>query len=148
MARDLQYLLDCQELKDIVMKAALALDSRRFDDWMELCTDDVVLKIPIDPANPVLCEGKAAFRNQLGILHQYEATTHFTGNMLADVDGDRAKTETYCIAHHLTRTDSGRTNLRMSVRYRDSFVRQDGRWLMSERDIAVDWAELTDAPDP
>lgn len=148
MARDLQYLLDCQELKDIIMRAALALDSRRFDDWMDLCTENVVLKIPMDPANPVLCEGKEAFRDQLGILHQYEATTHFTGNMLTEVDGNRARTETYCIAYHLTRGEGGRTNLRMSVRYRDSFVRQDGKWLMSERDIAVDWAELTDAPDP
>lgn len=148
MARDLQYLLDYQELKDIVVKAALALDSRRFDDWMDLCTPDVVLLIPIDPENPVRCDGKAAFRDQLGILHQYEATTHFTGNMIADIKEDRAETETYCIAHHLTRGVEGRTNLRMSVRYRDSFRRVEGKWLMSKRDMAVDWVELTDAPDP
>lgn len=148
MARDLQYLLDYQELKDIVVRAALALDSRKFDDWMDLCTPDVVLLIPIDPENPVHCEGKAAFRDQLGILHQYEATTHFTGNMIANIEGDRAEAETYCIAHHITRGAEGRTNLRMSVRYRDTFLRVEGQWLMCKRDIAVDWVEVTDAPDP
>jgi SnoaL-like domain len=144
---DLQYLLDYQQLRDIIIKAAIALDSRRYDDWMDLCTSDVVLDIPI-PDHPIRCEGKAAFRKQLTVLDQFEATTHFTGNTLATIEGDAAEAETYCLAHHLMRNDQGRTNLRQSVRYHDSFVRQDGVWLMSRRHLVIDWSELTDAPEP
>ena len=147
MTRDLQYLLDFHELREIIAKAARALDGRRFEDWLDLCTDDVVLIVPMDPTHPSVSKGKAAFRQQLDILNQFEATTHFTGNSVADIEGDRANVETYCIAHHLKRESHGRTNLRMSVRYRDSFVRVGGAWRMSKRDLAIDWTELCPAPE-
>jgi ketosteroid isomerase-like protein len=146
MNNDVQYLLHYHAIRDVITRAALALDSRRFDDWLDRCTPDVVLVFPADPANPVLCEGKDALRRQLAVLHQYEATTHFTGNTVAEISHDRANTETYCIAHHLKAEGEQRTNLRMSVRYRDSFVHVDGRWLMSKRDIAIDWTEVSPSP--
>ena len=147
MAYDLQYLSDVHELREIITRAALALDTRQFDNWLDLCMPDVVLIFPLDPANPTICKGRDAFREQLGVLHAYEATTHFTGNMVTDIHGDEASTETYCIAHHLQKTDEGRTDLRMSVRYRDSFVRVDGAWRMSKREMVLVWSDLTPAPE-
>lgn len=147
MPRDLQYLLDYQELRDIVSRAAMALDSRRFDDWLDLCTDDVVLIVPFDPENPIVCTGKDAFRDQLGILHQFVATTHFTGAMVADIDGDTALTQTYCLAHHLKETPTGRANFRQSVLYKDHFRRINGAWRMIKRDMVINWSEVCPSPD-
>lgn len=148
MGHDLQYLIDVHTLKEIITKAAIALDTRQFEDWLDLCTPDVTLIFPLDPENPLICEGKDSFRDQLGVLFAYEATTHFTGNMVTQIQGDRAETETYCIAHHIQTTDGHRQNLQMSLRYKDSFVRQDGAWLMSRREMVIMWAALTPAAAP
>lgn len=146
MRYDPAYLSDVHELRELVTKAAIALDTLKFDDWLDLCTDDVVLIFPLDPANPMVCEGKEAFRQQLGVLHAYDATTHFVGNMITNVSGDAANTETYCIAHHIQKQDGKRTDLRMSMRYRDSFVRQNGEWRMSRREMVIMWSDLIDSP--
>jgi uncharacterized protein (TIGR02246 family) len=70
-------------------------------------------------------------------------TMHFLGNHIADVDGDVASGLTYCMAHHL-RDD--RTNLLMMVRYRDRYARSpDGEWLITQRDVLVDWTETRQA---
>ena len=146
MRYDPAYLSDVHELREIIARAALALDTRQFDLWLDLCTDDIVLVFPLDPANPLVCEGREAFRKQLGVLDAYEATTHFTGNMVTDIVGDTARTETYCIAHHIQTTGGNRTDLRMSMRYRDSFLRIDGQWRMSRREMVIMWSDLIPSP--
>ncbi|UVK38823.1 nuclear transport factor 2 family protein [Mesorhizobium sp. AR10] len=35
-------------------------------------------------------------------LNRYQATTHFNGQSIVRLSGDRATAESYCIAHHLT----------------------------------------------
>lgn len=47
----------------------------------------------------------------------------------------------YCLAHHLSVVDGGRTNMVMSIRYLDTFVRSGHRWLFEQRLLAVDWIE-------
>jgi hypothetical protein len=50
-------------------------------------------------------------------LNSYDATTHFNGQSIGQVDGDRATDEGYCLAQHLTITDSQRTLMVASIRY-------------------------------
>ena len=142
-----QDLLDHHELCTIIAKAAQALDRRRFDDWLDLCTSDVTMVFPVDPANPFISAGKEAFRRQMEVLHQFAFTTHSVGATLSTIEGDRARTETPCIANHFMGRGSARTNLRMGVRYHDSFVRIQSAWRMSRRELAIDWSELVSSPE-
>ncbi|WP_243639030.1 nuclear transport factor 2 family protein [Streptacidiphilus pinicola] len=57
-------------------------------------------------------------------------------------DGDLARGESYCLAHHITfGTDAERTITVASIRYLDEFVKQDGEWFFAERRLMVDWTE-------
>ena len=61
-----------------------------------------------------------------------------------DPDGEHATGEVYCVASHLTRTDSGATNQVMYIRYLDRYTRLDSAWRISARQVVVDWSEVHD----
>ena len=74
-------------------------------------------------------------------LARYEATTHVVGGQVVEVDGEDAKGETVCLAHHLYRRDGARRLLVMAVRYDDDFVRQSGIWRFAQRQLRLDWRD-------
>ena len=52
------------------------------------------------------------------------------------------RSESYCLAHHLTEAQDGsRTLMVASIRYLDTFVKQDGAWLFAERRLMVNWTD-------
>ncbi|WP_262282771.1 nuclear transport factor 2 family protein [Micromonospora sp. MA102] len=85
--------------------------------------------------------GRDELADAFGALRNYDRTTHFNGQRTVTVDGDRATGETYCLAHHLWTEEGQRTLMVMSIRYHDTFVRQDGRWLFAERRLITDWID-------
>jgi len=75
-------------------------------------------------------------------LNQYDATTHFVGqSTIFSLTDDMAVGEAYCLAHHVTVAGGKRRLMIASLRYLDTFVKQDGAWLFAERRLYVDWTE-------
>jgi hypothetical protein len=74
-------------------------------------------------------------------LPHFQATMHFIGPPRIRRDGDRAKVDTYCVAHHVSRPDDAgqQTDMVLGLRYVDRFERRDGRWLIAARVCAFDW---------
>jgi len=66
---------------------------------------------------------------------------HFNGQSTVVLSGDRATGESYCLAHHVSVVDGKRSLMVASIRYLDKFVKENGRWLFSERALMVDWIE-------
>ena len=75
-------------------------------------------------------------------LNKYEATTHFLGqSTIFTLTEDSATGEAYCLAHHVTLEGGKRRLMLASLRYLDTFVKNDGSWLFAERRLYVDWME-------
>ena len=75
-------------------------------------------------------------------LNKYDATTHFVGqSTIFTVTSDRAASEAYCLAHHITVNSGKRRLMVASLRYQDKFLKLDGAWFFSERLLYVDWME-------
>jgi hypothetical protein len=75
-------------------------------------------------------------------LNQYVATMHFVGqSTIFSLTDDRATSEAYCIAHHLTVDGEKRRLMVAYLRYLDTFAKIDGTWLFAERLLYVDWQE-------
>ncbi|MFF2027202.1 nuclear transport factor 2 family protein [Rhodococcus koreensis] len=74
------------------------------------------------------------------LLH-FESTMHTLQNTLIDVDGDTARAESYCVAHHVRPTDSD--ELIMDVfgcRYIDRFENRPGAgWRIAHRIVVREW---------
>jgi hypothetical protein len=78
------------------------------------------------------------------LKQMYQSTMHTVMNHTATVTGDTAEGETYCIAYHVNRPENGvTTRLDWAIRYQDKYVRQDGTWLYTHRQLLVEWTELS-----
>jgi hypothetical protein len=75
-------------------------------------------------------------------LPHFEATMHFIGPPRIRNDGDRAKVDTYCVAHHVSKPDADgqQTDMVLGLRYVDRFERRDGTWRIAARVCAFDWS--------
>jgi len=119
-------------------------DRRDATGQMALFTEDTVFSVFMDSRSPeptYVLHGRDALAPVFANLNQYHATTHFNGQSTVHMDGDQGTGESYCIAHHLTVDSERRTLMLASIRYLDTFVKQDGVWLFAERKLMVDWTE-------
>jgi hypothetical protein len=74
-------------------------------------------------------------------LSRYRATTHFNGQSTVHLNGEAATGETYCLAHHVSVDGDSQTLFLASIRYYDTFEKDDGAWLFAERKLYVDWMD-------
>jgi hypothetical protein len=83
-----------------------------------------------------------------GTLPRYERTMHFIGNVLVEVDGDDARSESYVVAYHRLPASSSKPerDFVVNLRYVDDFERRAGEWRIATRVCAVDFARLDPVP--
>jgi len=77
----------------------------------------------------------------------FEATQHFLSPPRIELEGDVARCETYCTAHHLFPRDDpgGARDAIMGLRYVDRFERRDGAWRIARRTCVWDYTYLVPA---
>jgi hypothetical protein len=132
-------------LRELVDAYARLADRRDAQGQAALFTADARVAVydgepgTTEPAQ--VLNGRDELAAAVGVLRNYEKTTHFNGQTTLTIDGDRATGESYCLAHHLWTEEGQRTLMVMSIRYHDTFVRQGGRWFFAERQLIVDWVD-------
>jgi hypothetical protein len=67
---------------------------------------------------------------------------HVIANVLIELSGDKAHSESYCQAWQWRRESGGVLERVMHLRYIDRFERRDGNWLIAHRVVAVDWTTV------
>ncbi len=68
------------------------------------------------------------------LLKRLHGTQHVMANHLIELDGDRARSETYGTAYHLAPADGeGPASFTTGFRYVDTMERRDGQWRILER---------------
>ena len=131
-------------IRQLVDAYAHSADRRDAKGQMALFTTDTVFQVFMDSrsAEPTqTLHGRDALAPVFENLNTYHATTHFNGQSTVEIEGDTAKGESYCIAHHLTVDGEKRTLMIASIRYLDMFSKKDGTWLFAERKLMVDWTD-------
>ncbi len=137
-------LADRLAIRTLVDAYARCADRRDADGQKALFTEDTHFVVYMDgegtePSQEL--NGREALTPVFADLNRYAATTHFNGQSMLALDGDRATGESYCLAHHLFTERDERKLMIASLRYHDRFVKRDGAWLFAERKLYVDWTE-------
>ena len=141
-----------EALRRVVERYAQGVDRRDPHAVAALFTEDGALEIydgdpdTIEPQR--VRRGREEIATALERLDRYEVTTHFLGQQSVDLDGDRARGETYCLAHHLYTADGVRRDHVLSIRYLDDFRREDSEWLIARRRLAIDWSDERTVTEP
>jgi hypothetical protein len=132
-------------VRELVEAYAHCADRRDANGQMSLFTEDthfVVFMNAKDRKPTWELRSRDALAPVFADLNKYDATTHFVGqSTIFSLTDDKAIGETYCLAHHVTVAEGKRRLMIASLRYLDTFVKQDGAWLFAERRLYVDWTE-------
>ena len=108
---------------------AQAMDNR---DWPAFD------KLTIDNIDADLGLGLKAGRGEMvGTIRRYldgcGVTQHLLGNVLIDVDGDKASSQAYVCDMHLGKGDNQQMTFHTLGLYTDQWQKIDGQWLMTQR---------------
>ena len=139
-----QEAADRLAIRELFDAYAHCADRRDAKGQMALFTEDTHFVVYMDAksAEPTQdLHGRESLAPVFDALNVYEATTHFNGQSTVALDGDRATGVSYTLAHHVSNSDGQRTIMVASIRYLDTFVKQDGSWYFAERNLMVDWTE-------
>jgi SnoaL-like domain len=132
-------------IRELVEAYAHCADRRDEIGQMSLFTEDthfVVYMNAKDSTPSMELHSREALAPVFADLNKYDATTHFVGqSTIFTLSADRGTGETYCLAHHVTVDGGKRRMMLASLRYFDTFVKMDGKWLFAERLLYVDWVE-------
>ena len=132
-------------VRELVEAYAHCADRRDANGQMSLFTADthfVVFMNAKDSKPTWELHSRDALAPVFADLNKYDATTHFVGqSTIFSLTDDKAVGEAYCLAHHVTVAGGKRRLMIASLRYLDTFVKQDGAWLFAERRLYVDWTE-------
>lgn len=74
-------------------------------------------------------------------------TQHLVGNVTAEIDGERAASESYVQAQHVIEDATGLKQLLVGGRYLDRFERRAGEWRICARTEVIDWARHMPIPE-
>ena len=138
-------LLAAYALRLLADRYAVAVDRRDGDALAALFTEGGVIDAPRGRFN-----GRAAIRKLTDMMTQlYDKTFHGVLTQVANISGERAKAETYCIARHFRQDNAGAYSCHeMTIRYQDECVSRNGVWLFAQRVLAIDATHSFAIDDP
>ena len=136
-------LLDKQDCVELVHKLARAIDR---------CDSDLVREVfhPDATDDHGMFKGTAAdfVPWVMEVLNGMRRTQHIIGNVLVEVDGNKAEGESYFIAHHVLPGGEGADSFMVAAgRYLDRFEKRNGEWKISHRHAVYDWSQTAAASD-
>ena len=138
----LSELVDKADCTDLVMRIARAIDR----------CDAVLLASLFHPDatdDHGLFTGTATdfIAFVMPLLATMKRTQHVLGQTLVELDGDRAASETYFVAHHTLAGPEGDIFMLAAGRYLDRFERRDSAWKISHRHAVYDWNSAAPSTD-
>jgi ketosteroid isomerase-like protein len=132
-------------IRELVEAYAHCADRRDANGQMSLFTADTHFVVCMNAKDATPSQelySREALAPVFAELNKYETTTHFLGqSTIFTLREDSATGEAYCLAHHVTLEGGKRRLMLASLRYLDTFVKNDGSWLFAERRLYVDWMQ-------
>jgi hypothetical protein len=132
---------DVTEVIGIINLYALAVDTRRFDLFDRVFTND----IKADFGGEAQWNDLPSLKRDFTASHEaFDATQHITTNHQVVVNSDQAYALSYVNARFIRRMPEGGTLTQSYGWYDDSLIRTDEGWKISKRVCRAIWA--TDSP--
>ena len=134
-------MLDKQEIHEVLMRYCRGVDRGEADLVTASYHPDAV-----DDRGAMAVVGRdtgAKFTGSKAMTKTRQAGgQHFTGNVLIELEGDKAYVESYFISFAATEKDDGEYTRMRGARYLDRFERRGGAWKIAYRVVADEWDRL------
>jgi len=128
-------------ISDLLAEYNVITDALDIDGWARCFAPNGVFNGAYDTFR--LPQDKERFTNHARELEAagMPRLRHFLSNVRIRVDGDTATS--HCFFQIVATDDDSRSTITMVGEYADQLVKMDGRWLFTERTVAVDGAPST-----
>ncbi|CAB4859561.1 unannotated protein [freshwater metagenome] len=136
---DAQALSDRQEIVDLLVDYAYALDTK---DW-ELLSRSFTEDAEADYAGlgPKLTGGAAICADLRAIVEPLQTCSHIVSNHRIALDGDAASSTTHLIAQHVLDGAVGGPIFHVALVYHDHLRRTDQGWRIAARRLELLWTD-------
>jgi len=130
---------DEHELHQLALRYARACDTHDAEEFAAIFTEGGEI---VSPAHTMTGRDQIVAVVPAKLKEMYLRTMHLVHNDLVWIDGDTARGETYCIAHHLTKQGGGKaSDYIMAITYANRFRKIDGRWYFEHRRLNLNWTQ-------
>lgn len=127
-------LVDREAIRDCIYRIFRAVDRQDWDKLWECFWPDATDNHAGIYKGPMTDAVEAA----LPFLSKMTATSHIVSNILIDIDGDFAKSETYVQGCH-AQDDPEKVNVIAVGRLLDQWQRRGDEWRLLDRNLILDW---------
>jgi ketosteroid isomerase-like protein len=134
----LQELIDKQDIHELFLRYARAFDRTDYDLVMSVFHPDATHNH--DGIDRPISELLEALRNPRRQI--LRSISHNIFNVLIDLAGDVAYSESYYLACHTLEHDGRDWNWIVGGRYLDRVERRKGEWRIAHRTMLYDWARV------
>ncbi|MEO9139019.1 MAG: nuclear transport factor 2 family protein [Jatrophihabitans sp.] len=141
---------DREQIRDLVTRYALLVDSRDYDGVAGLFVPQGVLVGPDPPRclDPVrACTGRDEIRREIQRLDAFTLTFHaVVGQCLEKPsnlsEAPQVSAVVSCVAHHVHVSDDQARDLTWHLRYRDTYESDHDEWRFTRREISIDFIDV------
>ena len=138
----IQSLEDKAALKALVDAFSNLADQKDNATQALLFTEDAVVDTYVEGQLFASLKGRKEIEDTFtGFMATFETSYHINGQHTAELDGNRATAVHYCLVVLISTVDGKRTRSTNGVRYKDEYVRQGDRWLISKRTSHFTWRD-------
>lgn len=132
---NIQQLIERQALKDLVDTFSNLADEKRVAEQMALFTENAQVNTYIGGQLFAEAKGKAEIEHVFSsFLAQFHSVYHLNGQHTVTFrSATEADAINYCAVKLVGEQDGKQVLHDHSVRYQDSYIKQDGKWLISKR---------------
>lgn len=121
-------------LRQLVDRVAILGDRKDFKAQVQLFTADAVSETFAGNTRILKLKGRQEMKEAFaGFLKDYETIYHFNGQQVVDIDGEHATGTCYCLITLTGNEQGNKIRTTIGAVYRDEYVCENGRWLISSR---------------
>ena len=136
----IQKLEDQLALKKLVDTFSNLADTKDTKAQMDLFTDDAEVISKAD-GKTFVSKGKKDIEKAFAdYLKLFDVVYHLNGQQTVEINGDNATGISYCF---VTLIGNGKKN-QSGVRYHDTYVKQNGKWLIKKRESDFMYTSVDD----
>jgi 3-phenylpropionate/cinnamic acid dioxygenase small subunit len=135
---DLQVLLDEREIKALTLRYAECIDTRDWDTFRTLFTDQVQMESNLRATPPAVLDVDTLIARVGPQNDQFLVTLHYIGNHLIEITDDTAACRSYLYAPHVLTGDADEERFVAYGRYVHSFRRTPEGWRICGISITLD----------
>lgn len=139
----LQLIEDRMALKALVDEFSILADRKDIANQVLLFTEEAkVESMTNGQAGSALVGRKQIGDAFASYLALFEVVYHINGQQTVTITGNKATGISYCEVTLIRDQNGKKTKTKMGVHYKDDYVKQNGKWLIANRQSTFAWRDV------